>query len=60
MILEEHGRFWWHDEPLPEGCYAPEKSVTGTVNIDEAGRATVDLHGALIGMRPTVAVIGTN
>lgn len=47
MILDEHGRFWWHYEPVPEGHYAPENSVTGTIQIDDSGRTTLDLHGAI-------------
>lgn len=45
VMLEEHGRFWWHDEPIPEGSWAPESSQIGTLKIDNQGSAILELHG---------------
>ena len=45
VILEEHGRFWWHDEPIPEGFWAPENSQIGTLKIDVKGSSILEMHG---------------
>lgn len=52
FILEERGRFWWHDEPVPEGCWAPnsENTQIGTLKIDDEGRSTLELDGFLPGI----------
>lgn len=49
IILEERGRFWWHDKPVPEGCWAPnsENTQIGTLKIDDEGRSTLELDGFL-------------
>ncbi len=47
VILEEHGYFWWHDVPIPEGHFGPESSITGVLKIDEEGRVELELHGTL-------------
>ena len=44
-ILEERGLLWWSDEPIPEGKFAPEASITGLLTIDEDGRITLELDG---------------
>jgi len=43
-ILEERGRFWWSDNPVPDGHFAPEESITGLLSIDDDGRIAVDLN----------------
>lgn len=52
IILEERGRFWWHDELVPEGCWAPnsENTQIGTLKIDDEGRSTLELDGFLPGI----------
>jgi len=42
-VLEERGRFWWEDMPVPEGHFAPEESITGMLTIDNDGRIALDL-----------------
>jgi hypothetical protein len=46
-ILEEQGIFWWSDEPVPEGHFAPDSSVSGVLRIDEDGRVLLELYGLL-------------
>jgi len=46
-ILEDHGYFWWHDAPIPEGHLAPDSSVTGVLRIEENGRIELELDGIL-------------
>ena len=46
-ILEERGVFWWHDEPIPENCFAPPTCVPGLLRIADDGNITVDLDGFL-------------
>lgn len=50
--MEERGRFWWHDEPVPDGCWAPnpENSQIGTLKIDDEGRSILELDGFLPGI----------
>src|ERR1700733_2143793 len=54
-ILEEHGRFWWHKDPIPSGCFAPELSTTGflTITCKTKLRASVNLTGAVADGKPT-------
>lgn len=47
VILEERGYFWWHDEPVPDGHWAPESSVSGVLRIDEEGRIELELDNVL-------------
>jgi hypothetical protein len=42
-ILEERGRFWWSDEPVPDGQFAPDESITGLLTIDEDGHISLEL-----------------
>ncbi len=44
-ILEERGRFWWSDEPVPNGQFAPDESITGLLTIDEDGYISLELDG---------------
>ena|SRR5258708_6281688 len=45
-ILQERGRFWWHEERIPAGYFAPESAVTGLLTI-EPGRIALELDGIL-------------
>lgn len=49
VILEEHGRFWWHDEPIPDGSWAPENSQIGTLKINDKGSAILEMDGFIPG-----------
>ena len=42
-VLEECGRFWWSENPVPAGHFVPEESITGLLTIDDDGRIAVDL-----------------
>jgi hypothetical protein len=44
-VLEERGLFWWSDEPIPDGKFAPDSSITGLLTIDVDGRITLELDG---------------
>ncbi|MCA6097625.1 HEPN domain-containing protein [Bradyrhizobium australafricanum] len=48
-ILQERGRFWWHEQAVPAGQFAPEASVTGLITIDPNGRTDLELDGQLPG-----------
>jgi hypothetical protein len=45
-VLQERGRFWWHEEPIPAGYFAPESALTGLLTI-EPGRIALELDGIL-------------
>lgn len=36
-IVNERGLFWWDDEPVPQGQFAPQNSVTGVLKIASDG-----------------------
>jgi ApeA-like protein/HEPN superfamily Apea-like protein len=42
-ILEERGRFWWTDERVPDGQFAPDGSITGLLTIDNDGHISLEL-----------------
>lgn len=46
-ILEERGVFWWHDEEVPVGLLAPNSRISGRCQIEDDGRAILDLDGCL-------------
>lgn len=46
-LLEVRGAFWWHDEPIPEGCPAPTSCVTGQLIVDDYGLSRLELDGIL-------------
>src|SRR5690348_6837244 len=46
-ILQERGRFWWADTPLPTSQFAPEMSAVGELTIDSDGHITLDLDGLI-------------
>lgn len=48
-LLDEVGRFWWSDETIPEGHYAPDTSVTGSIKISDDGVTKLKLDGFLPG-----------
>jgi hypothetical protein len=45
MILEDRGVFWWNDEQVPDGHFAPTSAVSGNLTIDDEGRITLELDG---------------
>jgi hypothetical protein len=47
MILEEHGLFWWVDEPIAESRLAPEHHVAGVLKVDNQGRSALGPMAAL-------------
>lgn len=46
-ILREHGLFWWCDEAVADGDYAPKNHVSGVLEINDDGKAVLDLTGSL-------------
>ena len=46
-IFEERGLFWWHEEPVPDGYFAPPTSVLGLLTIGDEGGAKLELDGFL-------------
>lgn len=45
--LEARGLFWWADEVIPDGYFAPESCVSGFLKIDNEGRIALELDGYL-------------
>jgi len=56
-VIEERGVFWWHDDPIPDDCFAPESSVPGLLKIGEDGNTTLDLDGYLPSDRTAWSVL---
>lgn len=46
-LIEEHGYFWWHHEPIPEGQFAPDSAVSGVLTIDNEGVTYLELNGVI-------------
>ena len=45
--LDERGYFWWADEPVPDGHFAPENAVDGLIQIDTNGTIKLTLDDVL-------------
>ena len=45
--LDERGYFWWADEPVSEGHFAPESAVTGQIQVGTNGAAKLILDDVL-------------
>jgi len=56
-VLEERGVFWWHHEPIPEGCFAPQACVPGLLEIADDGIITLDLDGYLQSDKGVLSVL---
>lgn len=48
-ILEARGIFWWQSTPVPDGHFAPEDSVYGTLTITANGKISLELDGRMPG-----------
>lgn len=46
-ILDEQGYFWWRDEKIPDGNFAPENHITGRLTISDDGVTRLELDGVL-------------
>ncbi|MGF0337094.1 HEPN domain-containing protein [Ectopseudomonas toyotomiensis] len=57
-IIKEDGIFWWNDEEIPKGHFAPESAISGTLEISAEGKATLDLHGMLSPGHPLENIFG--
>jgi hypothetical protein len=55
MLIEEHGHFWWGDEVIPEGAYAPPTAVTGIFRIGNDGEISLELNAFLPGAPDTMS-----
>ena len=45
--IDERGHFWWADESIPEGHFAPENAVTGLIQVDANGATKLTLDNVL-------------
>jgi hypothetical protein len=45
--IDERGFFWWAEEPIPAGHFAPGNAVSGTFEIRPDGQTTLKLDGTL-------------
>lgn len=46
-IIDSRGRFWSAEIAVPDGQFAPERSVTGRLRLRANGRAELDLDAAI-------------
>ncbi len=46
-LLDVKGYFWWSDEVIPDGQFAPSDCVAGTLTINDSGRTNLQLYGML-------------
>ena len=46
-ILQERGRFWWNDQTIPNGRFAPDASVPGLLTIENDGEITLETDGMM-------------
>ncbi|WP_143331250.1 HEPN domain-containing protein [Burkholderia aenigmatica] len=46
-ILDTQGYFWWRDEKIPDGQFAPPNPITGHLTISSDGTAQLELDGIL-------------
>ena len=47
QVIEERGYFWWHEDEIPEGEYAPNSCVPGYLKISEDGHIDLELDNVL-------------
>ncbi len=45
-ILQERGLFWWNEDPIPDGYFAPQSAIGGVLTI-EAENISLELDGLL-------------
>lgn len=46
-ILKERGYFWWNEQCIPDGAFAPSGCVVGTLTVDGNGKSRLELDGVL-------------
>ena len=46
-VLEGRGLFWWADEAIPEGHFAPHSCVSGMLTIENDGKISLELDSYL-------------
>src|SRR5258708_2230430 len=46
-LIKARGYFWWADEVIPAGCFAPPTCVIGELEISIAGHIALRLDGTL-------------
>src|SRR5262249_4729137 len=46
-ILEGRGLFWWADDPIPLGQFAPDSCVPGLLRIEDDGDISLELDNYL-------------
>jgi ApeA N-terminal domain 1 len=55
--ISERGCFWWAGEPIPDGCFAPECAVPGTLKVEIDGTAVLELDRLLPRSTEPIATI---
>lgn len=45
--ISDSGYFWWRNESIPEGFFAPESAVAGILTIKNDGTISLELHSVL-------------
>ena len=45
--ISDSGYFWWRNESIPEGFFAPESAVAGILTITNDGTISLELHSVL-------------
>lgn len=50
--IREDGYFWWNNDIIPSGHFAPGSAIAGTLNISRDGDISLELHGVLPSVTP--------
>lgn len=47
LEVSERGYFWWSDQPVPQGHFAPDDGAYGSLTISSAGQTELELDNQL-------------
>ena len=47
LTVDVRGYFWWAETPVPNGVFAPESAIAGSLKIDAEGKIELTLDGIL-------------
>lgn len=53
--IRDDGYFWWNNDSIPSGSFAPSSAVAGTLTISFDGDISLDLHGTLPSVTPPIS-----
>src|SRR5690242_15905057 len=45
--FDERGYFWWSDDAIPEGCFAPSSGSYGRLTVSDVGAIRLELDGRI-------------